>query len=181
MEVPSSVTASVRPKSPAALQLVQVLMYLEHREEGIHPKSSPHGSPSPSPPDMWYLPDRRYVLPPPCPLPTSRGQRRRGGWARGRGACFSACSCVHARPEEKAAQLLGSGLVPCLVQMPQTGRRIPEGCPVGGQWVGGLCYQKLGLFPMGPSPPSFQAQSECPQIAHSLGPLPSDQQPLLQP
>lgn len=82
----------------------------------------------------------------------------RGGWGR-----VLLCLCVCACPEEKTAQLLGSGLVPCLAQMPQTGRRIPEGCRVGGQGVGGLCYQKISLFPMGLSPPRFRHSQNVPK------------------
>lgn len=49
----------------------------------------------------------------------------------GTGACFCACSCAHACPEWTTAQLLGSGLAPCLVHMP----RLVEEFLRGVGWV----------------------------------------------
>lgn len=74
------ITASVHPALPS-LQQVQVLRYLRHLEEGINPEPSPHGPPRPSQPDMWCLPNTRFVLLSPCsfqPAVHSGGEADKG-------------------------------------------------------------------------------------------------------
>lgn len=100
--------------------------------------------------------------------PTSGGQRRWQGWARG--TSFHACLCMLHAQCRKSAQLLGSGLALCLAHRPQTGG-IPEGRGAGGQWVGGRCSKKqtrfLGSVSQGAIPIPFQAVS----FSHSPQPM----------